>query len=441
MLNLKRDLKNIKKRGQGNTKGEICHVWYKSNDTIFLNKTIYEDYSAARICNFNSAIVCLEDLDIRMLYSRNQSGIILTTIRDSKVSNVKIRGAGTTALQIYYAYQCIFDGLIINDFLYNHIGNGNNYGINIYGSIDCEIINSNIKGGRHCIDVSGGYFPSRNIIISNNTVSSYADKAMSTHPACEYVTFTQNHVYGGFTIRGLNTTIENNDIFDFGETPSGNIIYFNRSGGTSDYFNLINNRIIIKGHGGISLTIGSETMNKILIKDNIINTPWYCFIFSGVESVVHGRLKELTIKNNEITLDNSLTSPIYFGSDCDSLEIGNFNYISNNISGRLYSNAEFNTIKKIDNFLYSGNTEQYTNLSNFIDFKTGFKPTQITLYNNYFKLTQSQNVKNYIRGSLIYFTNNFLDGFTFEDSFNLVGDSINTSGTIFINSNSNSLEY
>jgi hypothetical protein len=72
---------------KGLTKGEICEVWYISNDTIFLKEAIYEDYPACRACRYEYITVVIDGLDYRTTNNTPQEGFDLSYLKNSIIQN------------------------------------------------------------------------------------------------------------------------------------------------------------------------------------------------------------------------------------------------------------------------------------------------------------------------------------------------------------------
>lgn len=207
----------------GTTLGQICKIKTVDSST---QVTIYE----ALLYTFNTA---------------NNANVYLLTMKNNiTFDNVKFIGANAYSQSALNFDKC--SNVVVRDCEFEYFdyiscrvnrsvnfvgdstsikyarGTGLAYGFAILsGSNGVKIVNGYSEDTRHYVTVGGNTGVNSNIIVSNNVIKASKDAGVDCHPACNYMTVSNNQIESaavvpassvGITAQGLNVTITGNTI-------------------------------------------------------------------------------------------------------------------------------------------------------------------------------------------------------------------------------------
>ena len=322
------------KGAQGIEKGEYNEVHYVSGDTLYFFRRISEGYgTTCKIQRMTFYNVNIDGMHIIGTAAQRTTMLRLNYCKNSELKNINIQGCGLQAIFISNCYKTNISNCTLSDLIYQtNVGTGNDYGIVLDDCTDGIITNCNVYGGRHAIDISGTYMPTRNIIVDNcilSNLTTAGTSTFSTHPACERVKLSNSVIYGGAGFRNPNWEV------------SGCTFYLQRGisqstsiGGTINGicdFAIIKNNTINNAAGiSASITLGTATVKIIDISGNTINSHGRTI---KIESTGSGTVSNVSVTNNSITIYNNYALPSeWLFTTASNYTIDKLSVVANNVN-------------------------------------------------------------------------------------------------------------
>jgi hypothetical protein len=285
---------------QGNVGGEHAEVYVVNTTTnvITLYEPIRLDYvGGVRVTKMN----CLEFTLRGFRYNGSQvhgnTAVFTNYCKNVFMYDCNIVGAGITTMFLCNTVQFKVENFTTRDFAYQQNRTGNNYGIIMYGCAKGEIVGCDIVGGRHALDPSGNWIPTREIYIHHNRLNgecltmpdfdglgaAHGD-AMSTHPPAEYIFYEHNYCNQGAGIRNINTIIKGNKFFTTkGWVTTGDMVDLSHAG-EADFFIFEDNTIISEQTGGVTFCLTADLKlhyKNVIIKNNTVSGMSAFFFLSA----------------------------------------------------------------------------------------------------------------------------------------------------------------
>jgi hypothetical protein len=239
--------------------GEFLTVAHKTDTQITVNGCIQESYLSNSIKVWHirqPSKGSIKDMSIIGSGERTTYpfGVSVFCSKGFVVENLELRDFNYDHIEINLSFGSIIRGCYIEQ---NMDADGtpmSTYGIQSSNNQNLQIRDCTLSSATHAITV-GGYsfqtnFPNpvnRQVTVEGCYIDDlYNSEAISMHGNTVDCTFRDNKIIGGISLSGKRNTIENNDIWGYGNASGGTAIMMSEACSNENY--ILNNRIY--GRGG-----------------------------------------------------------------------------------------------------------------------------------------------------------------------------------------------
>ena len=291
-------------------KGEMQRVRAISNDTVYLDQSLYDGYESTTttIKNQNAQKVSISNIKFQDV------GLTITRGTDVRVYDCYFTGfTGDAMLYSTLSYGVNFSNNIVGRDQYN----GHRYGIDIASCQNVMIYNNEVSYQDQAI-ICGGWFPVRNITYDHNYVYNGTGAGqIDVHANAEYVTVSRNFVSGtkqAMYIKGNYVKIIDNECVLLASSQIGITKSEERISDTTNnnfhpnYYTVITGNRVYDGIEGLTDTYAyriswettRDTIDLLEFSNNYCKVSGKGLVYTHTQVNLYNYIKHFNIANNYI---------------------------------------------------------------------------------------------------------------------------------------------